>query len=64
MQQTTVVRSSKIAYIILEAMLLLQLLGQHEQIAQVADPRQHAAVPAREIIPPILNQSFLLVSKN
>ena len=38
----------------LEAMLLLQLLGQHWQMAQAAEPKQQAAVLAREMMAPIL----------
>ena len=36
-------------------MLLLQLLGQHEQMAQAAEPKQHAAVLPRDIIAPIVS---------
>ena len=40
---------------ILEAMLLLQVLGQHWQMAQAAEPKQQAAVLPRDIIAPILD---------
>jgi len=54
MQQTTVLRSNRIAYMILLAMELLHMLGQHLQMAQAADPKQQAAVLPREIMAPIV----------
>merc|ERR1719187_2366653 len=59
MQQTTVVRRSRMAYINLEAMLLLQLLGQHWQMAQAAEPKQQAAVLPREMMAPIVQAQSL-----
>jgi len=55
MQHTTVVNNNKMAYMILLAMELLHILGQHWQIAQAAEPKQQAAVLPREMIAPILN---------
>merc|ERR1719325_67358 len=55
MQHTTVVSSSRIAYMILDAMLLLQELGQHWQMAQAAEPKQQAAVLPSEMMAPILH---------
>jgi len=53
MHDTTVVNSSRIEYMILEAMELLHIEGQQLQIAQAAEPKQHAAVLPNEIIAPI-----------
>ena len=53
MQQTTVVSSSMMAYMILLAMELLHMLGQQLQMAQAAEPKQQAAVLPREIMAPI-----------
>ena len=86
MQHTTVVSSSRMAYMILreggrgviqnpfnqfqpftffgktrkktildlDAMLLLQELGQHWQMAQAAEPKQQAAVLPSEMMAPML----------
>ena len=54
MQQTTVVSSSRMAYMILLAMELLHMLGQQLQMAQAAEPKQQAAVLPREIMAPIV----------
>ena len=44
-------------------MLLLQLLGQHWQMAQAAEPKQQAAVLAREMMAPILQSHRVTVWK-
>jgi len=53
-QQTTVERRRSMAYMILLAMELLHMLGQHWQMAQAACPKQQAAVLPRDMMPPIV----------
>jgi len=50
------------AYMILLAIELLHMLGQQLQIAQAADPKQQAAVLPREIIAPMVNTYFYIMS--
>jgi hypothetical protein len=54
MQQMTVVTNKRMAYMILLAMEELHMLGQHWQMAQAAEPKQHAAVLPREMMAPIV----------
>jgi len=53
MQDTIVVNKSRMEYMILVAIELLHMDGQHWQIAQAADPKQQAAVLPSDMIAPI-----------
>ena len=44
----------------LDAMLLLQELGQHWQMAQAAEPKQQAAVLPSEMMAPMLRTQWAL----
>jgi len=55
MQHMTVVTNKRMAYMILLAMDELHMLGQHWQMAQAAEPKQHAAVLPREMMAPIVD---------